>query len=114
MCLVVAPMIPFISLLTGLISPPPPGQVAAPQPPPQQGAQQVQQTQQAQQANPNLQTQQNQQTNDIENFEDFMSQFDRTYTSAAEQTFRQNLFTQNLNIINVGLKYSVTNQAVHL
>ena len=73
--------------------------MSAPQPPPQQGTQQGQQTRE----NPNV----------IQNFEDFMSQFGKIYSSAAEQSFRQNIFTQNLNIINVGLKYSVTNQTVH-
>ena len=92
MCLVLAPIIPFIPLLTG-------GAVSAPQSPPQQ---QIQQNQQNQPNDQNQQTEEN--PNDIENIEDFMSRFGRTYTSPAEQLFRQGVFTQNLGIINVSFK----------
>ena len=87
MCLVLAPIIPFIPLLTG-------GAVSAPQsPPPQSPPQPDDQIQQTEE-NPD----------DIENIEDFMSRFGRTYTSPAEQLFRQGVFTQNLGIINVSFK----------
>ena len=92
MCLVLAPIIPFIPLLTG-------GAVSAPQSPPQQ---QIQQNQQNQPNDQNQQTEEN--PNDIENIEDFMSRFGRTYASPAEQLFRQGVFTQNLGIINVSFK----------
>lgn len=85
MCLVLTPLVPFIPFLTGgLLSPP------GPVSPPQQGAQQNQPTVE----NPN----------DIQSFEDFMSQFGRTYSSSAEQAYRQDVFLLNLAIINVSFK----------
>lgn len=107
MCLAVTPILPFIPFLTGGLIPPP-GAVSAPQSPPQQGPQQGQQSQQNQQNNQNQENDQNQQSeenlNDIQSMEDFASRFGRTYSSAAEQVFRQGVFTQNLGIINVSFK----------
>ena len=98
MCLAVTPILPFLPLLTGGLIPPP-GAVSAPQPSPQQATQQGQQSQQNQQNDQNQQSEDN--PNDIQNMEDFVTRFGRTYSSAAEQAFRQGLFTQNLNLINV-------------
>ena len=101
MCLAVTPILPFVPLLTGGLIPPP-GAVSAPQSPPQQGAQQGQQSQQNQQNDQNQQAEEN--PNDIQNFEDFSSRFGRTYSSLAEQSFRQDLFLESLAIINVSFK----------
>ena len=106
MCLAVTPILPFLPLLTGGLIPPP-GAVSAPQPSPQQATQQGQQSQQNQQNQQNDQNQQSEDNpNDIQNMEDFVTRFGRTYSSAAEQAFRQGLFTQNLNLINVSSKHS--------
>ena len=82
MCLVVTPILPFLPFLTGGLIPTP-GVVSAPQSTPQEGPQQEE--------NPN----------DIQSFEDFVTRFGRAYSSAAEEAFRQGVFTQNLGIINV-------------
>ena len=100
MCLAVTPVLPFLPFLTGGLIPPP-GAVSAPQAPPQQGAQQGQQSQQNQQNQQNDQNQSEENPNDIQSMEDFANRFGRTYSSAAEQAFRESVFTQNLGIINV-------------
>ena len=94
MCLAVAPILPFLPFLTGGLIPPP----GAPQSLPQQG-QQSQQNQENQENDENQQSEEN--LNDIQSLEDFASRFGRTYSSAAEEAFRQSVFTQNLGIINV-------------
>ena len=112
MCLAVTPLLPFLPLLTGGLIPPP-GGVSAPQSLPQQG----QQSQQNQQNDQNEQNDQNDQDNqddqneqnqqsveipdDIQSIEQFVDKFPRSYSSLAEQTFRQGVFSQNLAIINV-------------
>ena len=110
MCLVITPIVPFIPLLLGggggggptpptpPTPPPPPAAGPVSVPPPQQGVQQNQLIDQNQQTVEN--------PNEIQNFEDFMSRFDRSYSSPDEQAFRQNVFIQNLNMINVSLKHS--------
>ena len=94
MCLAVAPILPFLPFLTGGLTPPP----GAPQSPPQQG----QQSQQNQENDQNQQSEEN--PNDIQSLEEFVRKFGRTYSSAAEEAFRQGVFTQNLGIINVSFK----------
>ena len=104
MCLAVVPILPFIPFLTGGFLTSPGAVSTAPQPPPQQGDPQGQQPQQ------NQQTEQSQQTgedlNDIQNIEDFMSRFGRSYSSPGELAFRRGVFTQNLNLVNVRFKHS--------
>ena len=65
-------------------------------PRPQPGGQQTQSIDQ------NLQTAEN--PNDIQSFEVFMSRFGKIYSSSDEQSFRQDIFIQNLGIINVSFK----------